>query len=153
MKVTDFEEAEGLTAEKVREYLEKRWHLSGGRWYLRDGNQMSFIGGRIDEEAVLFIADIERRTVQAVLRDINPRLRKGVPSPEAIAAHHGLWIGHMGGKFPLVCIGVWVDGGFLSGSLVWSQSAVQTAATDEHPCAFWPCDSHGARVPWPAGAP
>ena len=81
---------------------------------------------------------------------INPRMRKGMPSEDARAAHGGLWIGHMGGEFPLLAIGYWHAASFDAGLMSWDEAKI--AALSMHPCAFWPCDEHGNKVRWPTDA-
>lgn len=49
--------------------------------------QITFSMGLV--RAVEQIAEIEGRTVQALLREINPRMRKGTPSLAAWEAHGG----------------------------------------------------------------
>ena len=76
-------------------------------------------------------------------------MRKGMPSQAARAAHAGPWVGHMGGEFPLVTIGHWGDdGSFTAGLMLWDARKVAEAAEAKYPCAFWPCDEHGAKVRW-----
>jgi len=100
------------------------------------------------------LAAVHGGNVQDLLRQINPRLRTGRPSEAARAARCGPWIGHMGGKFPLVVIGYWSDDGssFAAGLMSWDAHKVAEAALAEYPCAFWPCDEHGNKVRWPTDA-
>ena len=100
------------------------------------------------------LADDFGLSVQALLREINPRMRKGMPSKAARDAHPlGLWL-----ALPeFDCIGAVVsivvslppdDEDFC----VWHPEGF--AFSDTKPkrpeqWAFWPCDEHGNKVRWP----
>ena len=108
-------------------------------------------GGLLWEDTLFKLSvDFELASVQALLREINPRMRKGMPSEDARAAHGGLWIGHMGGEFPLLAIGYWHAASFDAGLMSWDEAKI--AALSMHPCAFWPCDKHGNKLRWPTDA-
>lgn len=96
--MNELDEAQGLTLQMVADYLTAAgWTrmvtATGGRWNPPGKN------GRLDswsEENLLLLvsraAEQEGRTVQQLLRVVNPRLRKGCPSAAARAAHKGRWL-------------------------------------------------------------
>ena len=151
MNILDLDEAQGLTREMVDRYLDR-----AGWCQLPDPEQRllkpqyAHVSLKMGMgAAVERIASITGSAPQALLRDINPRMRKGMPSQAARAAHAGPWVGHMGGEFPLVTIGHWGDdGSFTAGLMLWDARKVAEAAEAKYPCAFWPCDEHGAKVRW-----
>lgn len=152
MRIEDLDEFQGLTPQMVREWLGSHGWVTV--CWVPDDFNVDTVGGReriqFMSDALIMIALKENRTVQSLLREINPRMRKGMPSAEARSAHDGLWVGHMGGQFPLVAVGYWYDDGrFNTGLMFWDAHKVVDAASLEHPCAFWPCDEHGNKVRWP----
>ena len=88
MRIDEFDEYQGITREMVDSYLNhKGWcNLPDPEIRLLKPSyvQITFSMGLV--RAVEQIAEIERRTVQALLREINPRMRKGRPSDKALDA-------------------------------------------------------------------
>ena len=155
MRIDELDEYQGLEAQMVRDWMVGRgcyrqdghWRHPHEQYHYTDGEY----GGLLWEDTLLKLSvDFELASVQALLREINPRMRKGMPSEDARAAHGGLWIGHMGGKFPLLAIGYWHAASFDAGLMSWDEAKV--AALSKHPCAFWPCDANGHKVRWPTDA-
>lgn len=151
MNLTDLDEWQGLTSDMVQQWAEGhgyQYRVSG----LVKGGYVSFANPLRPDAIgwlVPLLADRAKLSPQAFLREINPRMRKGMPSQAARAAHAGPWVGHMGGEFPLVTIGHWGDdGSFTAGLMLWDARKVAEAAEAKYPCAFWPCDEHGAKVRW-----
>lgn len=160
----DLLEAEGLTAEMVRAWLRSNgwaaqsqrplawWtppkdapHRVCGIWLADEGSQSHPLDG-----ALRVVAWAHGLSLQSLLAQINPRMRAGWPTAEERARHHGPWLGHLGGKFPSVFIGYFVDGDdgpeFKVGPWFWDKAKIDAAAQSEYPCAFWPCDAHGNKV-------
>ena len=153
------DEWQGVTPELVTDWLtahgwtqkptQPNWWFKGDDGFMFDAPTF----GQVWFWAYALAAIYANGKVQALLREINPRMRKGMPSEDARAAHGGLWIGHMGGEFPLVAIGYWNDdGSFNAGPMSWDEHKVAVAALSKHPCAFWPCDKHGKKLRWPTDA-
>ena len=154
MDISGLDEYQGLEAQMVRDWMVGRgcyrqdghWRHPREQYRYTDGEY----GGLLWEDTLFKLSvDFELASVQALLREINPRMRKGMPSEAARVAHGGPWVGHMGGEFPLVTIGHWGDdGSFAAGLMLWDARKVAEAAEAKYPCAFWPCDEHGAKVRW-----
>ena len=155
MRIDELDEYQGLEAQMVRDWMVGRgcyrqdghWRHPREQYRYTDGEY----GGLLWEDTLFKLSvDFELASVQALLREINPRMRKGMPSEDARAAHGGLWIGHMGGEFPLLAIGYWHAASFDAGLMSWDEAKI--AALSMHPCAFWPCDEHGNKLRWPTDA-
>lgn len=155
MKIHDFDEFQGVTTELVHRYLNHKGWCSMPDPDLRL-LKPSYVTVSLKNglaEVIEKIALIEGRSAQGLLREINPRMRKGMPSQAARDTHAGLWVGHMGGEFPSAMIGYWYDDGrFTAGMLIWDACKVAEAAAAKYPCAFWPCDENGNKVRWPTDA-
>ena len=161
MNLMDLDEAQGLTPQMVREWLlANQWEPRGSsaaHLYYQCGS------GEISEAllhedlgwVVDLLAQSYERSVQSILREINPRMRKGVPSEAAREAHPGgLWLATpdfacIGAHVPVVVtfdgdgFGVWHPEGF-----ALPDSKPKTAALWH----FWPCDANGNKVRWPTDA-
>ena len=141
MRIEELDEYQGLEAQMVRDWLTSKgcyrqdgpWRHPTEKYSYTDGEY----GGLLwDNTLGMISADFGFATVQALLREINPRMRKGVPSQEAITAHGGTWmaappLGRNGIVF--VNLRVLLDPSWAE----WS---------------FWPCDDHGNKVLWPTDA-
>lgn len=143
MNILNLDEAQGLTEKMVREYLERQ------EWTY-DGRVDSVTGWRRGKDAFTlcaldlhysldWLARKEGRSVQALLRDINPRMRRGVPSEAAKQAHSMSWVGRS--PYGGIMIGQW-DGP------IFRRDAHGFASSPEE-WSFWPCDAHGNKVRWP----
>ena len=142
MNITELDEWQGVTPELVTDWLlshgwtqkptQPNWWLKGDDGFLFDAPTF----GQVWFWAYALAAIYADGNVQALLREINPRMRKGVPSQEAITAHGGTWmaappLGRNGIVF--VNLRVLLDPSWAE----WS---------------FWPCDDHGNKVLWPTDA-
>ena len=157
MKIDDLDESQGMTREMVDHYLNRN-----GWCNMPDPDQrllkpqyahVSFkmgLGAAIER-----IAAIVGSTPQAILREINPRMRKGMPSRAALEAHgeNGDWV-----VFRNVLHAVrfvWTGDGdavqMVSGFDVFRSDNPEDAAMIAE-CSFWPCDKHGNKVRWPTDA-
>lgn len=152
MNITELDEFQGLTAEMVREWLlANQWEPCGSsaaHLYYQCGS------GEISEallhEDLGWVIDLlalsYERSVQSILREINPREREGVPSEAARIAHPGNWM----------------VSGFLNPSgtkhfEVWSAQHLPLASSypynpDGKRIACWPLDQNGNKVRWPTDA-
>jgi len=154
MRIDELDEFQGVTPQLVTGWLlANGWTQTKPRWWER--GEDGFLFGSETFGSLWFwtyalAAIYTAGNVQQLLCKINPRMRKGMPSQAARAAHAGPWVGHMGGEFPLVTIGHWGDdGSFTAGLMLWDARKVAEAAEAKYQCAFWPCDEHGAKVRWP----
>ena len=144
MKIEELDEWQGLTREMVDHYLNR-----SGWCNMPDPDQrllkpqyahVSFkmgLGAAIER-----IASIVGSTPQAILREINPRMRKGMPSGEALS-RHDRWIVSKSDGTAVMCrwrppYMVNAAGG---GDFALPEQCKQWK--------FWPCDEHGNKVRWP----
>ena len=154
MSIDELDEFQGVTPQLVTGWLlANGWTQTKPRWWERGEDGFLFDSETFDSLwfwTYALAAIYTAGNVQQLLCKINPRMRKGMPSQAARAAHAGPWVGHMGGEFPLVTIGHWGDdGSFTAGLMLWDARKVAEAAEAKYQCAFWPCDEHGAKVRWP----
>lgn len=161
MNILDFDEAQGLTAEMVRKHiaglgyamrkcpefpvcksLGRHTHQGGAEgvdfaiadaW---EGNERAM---RMLDCSLHLLASIVGLSLQSLLREINPRMREGRPSPEALAA-----CPH------------WLVQDIETGELQIHHalratehvSSVLGSADFKH-WRYWPCDAHGNKLRWP----
>jgi len=154
MRIDELDEFQGVTPRLVTDWLiANGWTQTKPRWWERGEDGFLFDSetfGSLWFWTYALAAIYTAGNIQELLSKINPRMRKGMPSQAARAAHAGPWVGHMGGEFPLVTIGHWGDdGSFTAGLMLWDARKVAEAAEAKYQCAFWPCDEHGAKVRWP----
>lgn len=155
MNLLKLEDAQGLTPEIMRAHLEaKGWKRVDGRvwwrdqttidWYPPGSGMMAFYEPlTTPSEMIHKVAKFEKRTIQAILREMNPRFRKGIPSEAARAAHPGPWIVKTltGG----LLVGKWRDDPRLG--LVVDSFGQTLQANPEW--SYWPADEEASKVPWP----
>lgn len=147
MKIDDLDESQGMTREMVDHYLNRN-----GWCNMPDPDQrllkpqyahVSFkmgLGAAIER-----IAAIVGSTPQAILREINPRMRKGWPSGNALA-NHDRWIARTPYGDLIVCR--WRPP-YMVNAAGGGDFALREQC--EH-WEFWPCDEHGNKVRWPVDA-
>ena len=156
MKIDELDESQGLTTEMVREWLTAQnatfrnghWTHPNGKYRYKDGKY----GGLLWSLTLSQIAaDFGKANEQALLREINPRMRKGLPSRAALEAHgeNGDWVVfrnvlHAVRFVWTVCDAVQMVSGF---DVFRSDNPEDAAMIAE--CLFWPCDKHGNKVRWP----
>ena len=159
MKIDELDESQGLTTEMVREWLTAQnatfrnghWTHPNGKYRYIDGKY----GGLLWSLTLSQIAaDFGKANEQALLREINPRMRKGMPSRAALEAHgeNGDWVVfrnvlHAVRFVWTVCDAVQMVSGF---DVFRSDNPEDAAMIAE--CSFWPCDKHGNKVRWPTDA-
>ena len=156
MDISKLDEYQGLEAQMVREWMTRKGcYRQDGYWHWRHPREQyrytdGEYGGLLWEDTLFKLSvDFELASVQALLREINPRMRKGMPS-EAARIKHGEnkdWL-CMGYVLRVVrfCWSVMVDG-----TDVFSTERSEDAAMIER-CTFWPCDANGNKVRWPTDA-
>lgn len=134
MKIEDLDEYQGLTQAMVRThaeahgftYHENTLYCPQGKAALFFATNPHFIG-----HVVSVVAKHLSLSDQAILRDINPRMRKQ-PSTAAIGLHNGHWIVQ---DTETGSLGIW-------------QPHMMSASHDAR-LSFWPCDANGNKVRWP----
>ena len=142
MRIHELEEYQGLEAQMVRDWLTSKgcyrqdgpWRHPTEKYSYTDGEY----GGLLwDNTLGMISADFGFTTVQALLREINPRMRKGMPSQAALRAHRGLWLRSVGTE---------------SIATVLSRLIEEFPSSRDDESFFWPCDDHGNKVRWPTDA-
>ncbi|HNB04291.1 MAG TPA: hypothetical protein PKV97_00035 [Thauera aminoaromatica] len=160
MEIKTLDEAQGTTREMIAGYCERKgWTrritATGTRQIPPNGSQSW------SEEDPWFlvarIAEVEKRTEQEILREINPRLRE-FPGAAAQAAHHrGKWmcVDTSSGS-PVIVIGRFnrLDNFLHSehlarGSFVGYGIEARDAWRQRDVLRFWPIDDFGSKVRWP----
>ena len=157
MKIDEFDEWQGLTPQRVRDWLlANGWQQSKPNWWEKGADGFLFDPQTFDQ--VWFwlyaLAAIHETNIQGMLREINPRMRKGLPSRAALEAHgeNGDWVVfrnvlHAVRFVWTVCDAVQMVSGF---DVFRSDNPEDAAMIAE--CSFWPCDKHGNKVRWPTDA-
>ena len=160
MKIDELDESQGLTTEMVREWLtaqkatfrDGHWTHPNGKYRYKDGEY----GGLLWSLTLSQIAaDFDKANEQALLREINPRMRKGMPSAAAIAAHEvsgGNWLAQSAQKGGVLRVLNWSisDHRAKLNTLDTTQKIPRDMVPDSW--CFWPCDEHGNKVRWPTDA-
>jgi hypothetical protein len=149
MNALDLDEAQGLTADMVREWmlghgwklgpaeLDRSGYLAPGLFWTHEHHSGWWDGAVL--ERLDYLAEHHGLSIQALLRQINPRLRKGVPSEAARAAHQLAWVGVSGSGLNIM-VGQWDGGAFRRGN---------TYAVHVDEWSFWPIDMSGSKIRWP----
>ena len=157
MKIDELDEWQGLTREMVDHYLNRN-----GWCNMPDPDQrllkpqyahVSFkmgLGAAIER-----IAAIVGSTPQALLREINPRWRKGFPSNAALAEHDEWLIrAPWGAEFVAHISYGGSDDGYMIMIPPDSESGdcggIEESVWGD--CFYWPCDGNANRVRWPVDA-
>ena len=157
MNITELDEWQGLTREMVDHYLNRTGWCNmldpDIRLLKPQYAHVSFKMGL--SAAVERIASLEGRSVQSLLREINPRMRKGMPSAAAIAAHEvsgGNWLAQSAQKGGVLRVLNWSisDHRAKLNTLDTTQKIPRDMVPDSW--CFWPCDKHGNKVRWPTDA-
>jgi len=142
MDISKLDEYQGLKAQMVRDWMISRgcvrqdgyWRHPREQYHYTDGEY----GGLLWEDTLFKLSvDFELASVQALLREINPRMRKGMPSQAALRAHRGLWLRSVGTE---------------SIATVLSRLIEEFPSSRDDGSFFWPCDDNGNKVRWPTDA-
>ena len=143
MKIDELDEFQGLTPNMVREWLKRTgWELRTDEWKEKrwfNGNGRAGIADKrvLVTDGFRWIASQSVQTVQALLCEINPRMRKGVPSKAALRAHRGLWLRSIGTETIATVLSRLID---------------EFPSPRDNESYFWPCDANGNKVRWPTDA-
>lgn len=129
MRIEDLDEFQGMTPQMVREWLQE---LDPA---IKPSDSMA--------DDIRAVSELCGETPQALLREINPREREGVPSEAARQAHPGNWL--VSG-----CLNQSKEKHFE----VWHSRNLHLASNypynpDGKRIACWPLDEHGSKVRWP----
>ena len=137
------DEWQGVTPELVTDWLtahgwtqkptQPNWWLKGDDGFMFDAPTF----GQVWFWAYALAAIYANGKVQALLREINPRMRKGMPSQAALRAHRGLWLRSVGTE---------------SIATVLSRLIEEFPSSRDDGSFFWPCDDNGNKVRWPTDA-
>jgi len=162
MRIDQLDEYQGLEAQMVRDWMISRgcyrqdgyWRHPREQYHYTDGEY----GGLLWEGTLVELSvDFGLSSVQALLREINPRMRKGMPSEAARIAHPlGLWLAmpdfdSIGAKVSIVVSLTHDDDGFA----VWHPEGFSLPDSKPHRpelWLFWPADESGNKVRWPTDA-
>ena len=147
MRLEDLDECQGLTAQMVREWLTKqkavfcdgRWTHPNGKYRYTDREYGGLLWPpTLSQMAVHF----DKANEQALLREINPRMRKGWPSGETLSLHDR-WIVSKPDGTVVMCR-------WRPPYLVNAAGGGDFALPEQcKQWSFWPCDEHGNKVRWP----
>ena len=156
MNITELDEWQGLTAELVAKWLVVNgWQQTKPNWWDKGEDGVLFDSHVFDQQMFwlyALAAACGHNTPQALLREINPRMRKGVPSASAIVAHEasgGHWLAKSAQNGGVLRVLRWsvTDAAAKLDAL----NASQSLHRDYVPPSwhFWPCDANGNKVRWP----
>jgi len=171
MRIDELDELQGVTPQLVTDWLlANGWTQTKPRWWERGEDGFLFDSETFDSLwfwTYALAAIYTGGNVQALLREINPRMRKGMPSEAAWLAHgeaNGLWLCLWGdiptneqhwelffrGR-PFVTKLRKYDAMWEWGirGLSWSDCPEMPHGID---FLFWPCDANGNKVRWPTDA-
>ena len=165
MKIDELDEFQGITSEMIQAWLlangwkqveQMAYQLDAPPvrtgWLFRRGDET--VGTGADISYVLAnLSRLSCKTPQALLREINPRMRKGWPSGNALAMHDR-WIVRKPDGAVIVCrwrppYMVNAAGGADSARMISVNFALREQCEQWE---FWPCDEHGNKVRWPTDA-
>ena len=143
MRIDELDEFQGVTPQLVTD-----WLLSHGwspkptqpNWWLKGDDGFLFDAPAFDQVwfwAYALAAIYTDGNTQALLREINPRMRKGRPSQAALRAHRGIWLRSVGTE---------------NIATVLSRLIEEFPSSRDDEWFFWPCDEHGNKVRWPTDA-
>jgi len=143
MRIDELNEFPGVTPQLVTDWLlANGWTQTKPGWWERGEDGFLFDSQTFDQQwfwVHALVAVYECCGVQEILRMINPRMRKGWPSPAAMESHRD-WLAKP-----------FDDDAFC---VVWTSAEIiikQERAGDVD-VGFWPCDEHGNKVRWPTDA-
>lgn len=160
MDISTLDEYQGIEAQMVRDWMTRKgcyrqdgyWRHPRDKYSYTDGEY----GGLLWEDTLFKLSvDFGFGSVQALLREINPRMRKGMPSDAALAEHDE-WIvcTPFGATFIAeISYGGSDDGFSIMMPPINDHCDAEFIAEKHWPeCLFWPCDANGNKVRWPTDA-
>ena len=130
-----FDEAQGLTMDMISEELTRQGWTTGA---------IASLEATPSPGGLRWIAKCRGITLQALLREINPRMRPW-PSIEARRAHNGPWLALYVESEALI------NGAFRPDIEVFASFSIHADILFESDdfARFWPCDAQGSKVRWP----
>ena len=134
MNLRELDEWQGLTADMVREWLANL--------------DPAIMPSACIADDIIAVSELCGETPQTLLREINPRMRKGWPSESACAVADR-WIAQ-NTRTKVIIVGSihYPTGGM---ELVASLT-VRLPQQQSGEWSFWPCDEYGNKVRWPTDA-
>ena len=157
MNITELDEWQGLTAELVAKWLVVNgWQQTKPNWWDKGEDGFLFDSHVFDQQMFwlyALAAACGHNTPQDLLREINPRLRKGMPS-EAAQKARAYWLVRdiETGEVELHR----TEGAALYSASDYKSGALKTEAVALRDFGdwmeFWPCDANGNKVQWPTDA-
>lgn len=142
MDISKLDEYQGLEPQMVRDWMTRKgcfvlngyWRHPTEKYTYPDGKY----GGLLWANTLnLLSVDFGFGSVQALLREINPRMRKGWPSKAALRSHRGLWLRSVGAEYIATEL---------------SRLLGEFPSPRDNESFFWPCDEHGNKTRWPTDA-
>lgn len=142
MDISTLDEYQGIEAQMVRDWMTRKgcyrqdgyWRHPRDKYSYTDGEY----GGLLWEDTLFKLSvDFGFGSVQALLCEINPRMRKWVPSKAALRAHRGLWLRSIGTETIATVLSRLID---------------EFPSPRDNESYFWPCDANGNKVRWPTDA-
>ena len=132
-----FDEAQGLTADMISEELTRQG------WTTRE---IASLEATPSPGGLRWIAKCKGITLQALLRQLNQRMRKGCPSEAARRKHDGFWLMRLPYSPPIIV--KWTES--RAGWQTQHQSNNDVTCFDDAALGyFWPCDAEANKVRWP----
>lgn len=158
MKIDELDEWQGLTPEHINDWLHAHgWQQTKPRWWEKGEDGFLFDPQTFDQ--VWFwlyaLAAVHNTNIQGMLREINPRWRKGFPSNAALAEHDEWLIrAPWGAEFVAHISYGGSDDGYMIMIPPDSESGdcggIEESVWGD--CFYWPCDGNANRVRWPVDA-
>ena len=132
-----FDEAQGLAVDMISDELTRQGWTTGA---IASLEVMPSPGG------LRWIAKCKGITLQALLRQLNQRMRKGCPSEAARRKHDGFWLMRLPYSPPTVVR--WQE---YRKEWQAQQFACQHTLSEHNAqyCYFWPCDAEANKIRWP----
>ena len=135
MRIEEFDECQGLTADIIQKWLVTNgWQQTKPIWWANGEDGFLFDPQTFDQQWfwLYALAAVHDLNIQGMLREINPRMRKGMPSERARKA-----------------CALWLVRDTETGEIELhrTEGAALYSASDY--MEFWPCDEHGNKVRWP----
>lgn len=149
MDISKLDEWQGVTPQLVTDWLLKNgWMQTKPRWWERGEDAFTFDSATFDQLwfwTHALAAIYTNGNVQALIREINPRMRKGWPSDAAVAAHSHWMARHA--KLGCIIVGtIETDPDWVPGLVSRTTHLDKSRSADWE---FWPCDANGNKVRWP----
>ena len=163
MNITELDESQGLTVEMLHFWLlSYGWRLAAceqgcGKELVSPSNRRCNVLRSLEDFPWSWALIETRMTAQALLREINPRMRKGMPSKAAREAHGfkgGMWVGSRGeaGSGGTLVFVSFDDSSSGLPLTVWDFSEFDTWEVGQSEIddewLFWPADESGNKIRW-----